>query len=220
MGTIFWQLNDTWPVASWASLDYGGGWKALHHAARRFFQPVHVAAIPDGGTLRLVMINDTDAAVDIVLSLSAITLSGERRALDRMAGSCPPDRAVALGRFDLAGLAEDQVLSWSFTASNGMTGFGHHVGDTYKALDLKPAGLTHAVTPSQDGGLIIDVTAKGLALFVMIESEVPGRFSDNLFDLAAGDRRHVLFTPDRPLKAGEVPRFTLYDLHSSQAAPG
>ena len=37
MGTLYWQLNDTWPVASWACLDHGGGWKLLHHMARRFF---------------------------------------------------------------------------------------------------------------------------------------------------------------------------------------
>ena len=40
MGTLYWQLNDTWPVASWSSLDYGGGWKLLHYMARRFFPPV------------------------------------------------------------------------------------------------------------------------------------------------------------------------------------
>ena len=48
MGTLYWQLNDTWPVASWASLDYGGNWKAMHYMTRRFFQPVAVAAIPSG----------------------------------------------------------------------------------------------------------------------------------------------------------------------------
>ena len=39
-GTIIWQLNDCWPVASWASIDYFGRWKALHYAAKRFFSPV------------------------------------------------------------------------------------------------------------------------------------------------------------------------------------
>src|SRR5690606_28227941 len=39
-GTLYWQLNDCWPVASWSSLDYFGRWKALHYAARRFFAPV------------------------------------------------------------------------------------------------------------------------------------------------------------------------------------
>lgn len=44
MGAIIWQLNDIWPVASWASIDYYGRWKALHYAAKRFFAPVMISA--------------------------------------------------------------------------------------------------------------------------------------------------------------------------------
>ena len=40
MGAVYWQLNDIWPGASWASIDYYGRWKALHYYARRFFAPV------------------------------------------------------------------------------------------------------------------------------------------------------------------------------------
>ncbi len=43
-GTLYWQLNDCWPVASWSSLEFGGTWKALHHAARRFYAPLLMSA--------------------------------------------------------------------------------------------------------------------------------------------------------------------------------
>ncbi|MGE9295472.1 MAG: glycoside hydrolase family 2 protein, partial [Puniceicoccales bacterium] len=43
MGALYWQLNDCWPVASWSSLDFGGRWKVLHYAARRFFAPLLVS---------------------------------------------------------------------------------------------------------------------------------------------------------------------------------
>ena len=43
-GTLYWQLNDCWPVASWSSLEFGGAWKALHHVARRFYAPLLVSA--------------------------------------------------------------------------------------------------------------------------------------------------------------------------------
>ncbi len=43
MGTIVWQLNDIWPVASWASIDYFGRWKALHYAEKRMFAPILIS---------------------------------------------------------------------------------------------------------------------------------------------------------------------------------
>ena len=43
MGAVVWQLNDIWPVASWASIDYYGRWKALHYAEKRFFAPVMIS---------------------------------------------------------------------------------------------------------------------------------------------------------------------------------
>ena len=48
MGTVIWQLNDCWPVASWASIDYYGRWKALHYYAKRFFAPVMLSCAEEG----------------------------------------------------------------------------------------------------------------------------------------------------------------------------
>jgi len=47
MGAIYWQLNDCWPVTSWASIDYFGRWKALHYGARRFFAPLRATLYVD-----------------------------------------------------------------------------------------------------------------------------------------------------------------------------
>ena len=48
MGAIYWQLNDCWPVISWASIDYCGRWKALHYAAKRFFRPLTLSCAEEG----------------------------------------------------------------------------------------------------------------------------------------------------------------------------
>jgi len=47
MGAVYWQLNDCWPVTSWASIDYYGRWKALHYGARRFFAPIRATVFLD-----------------------------------------------------------------------------------------------------------------------------------------------------------------------------
>ncbi|PYE27062.1 beta-mannosidase [Rhizobium sp. PP-CC-3A-592] len=214
MGTLYWQLNDTWPVASWSSLDYGGSWKAMHYMVRRFFQPVAVAAIPsdDGKTIALSMVNDTREAVSIEVQTFLVSLSGERRPLMAASGTCPADRAATLVELSAADIPEGMLLFWTFEASDGARGEGHHV-PTYKALDLEPSSL-HLTTAGQDGGIDVTVSAKGLALHVMIEADVAGRFSDNAFDLTAGTSRTVRFTPSTPGE-GPSPVFTAYDLQSS-----
>lgn len=58
MGAIIWQLNDIGPVASWASIDYYGRWKALHYAAKRFFAPVMISAEEEGELSQNPKINE------------------------------------------------------------------------------------------------------------------------------------------------------------------
>ena len=220
MGTIYWQLNDTWPVASWSSLDYGGRWKAMHYLVRRFFQPVAVAAIPseDGREIRFSLVNDTAAEVSVDLSISVLTMKGERKHLRDVQAMGAPDAAVTAAAIDAAAIPAGCLLAWRFTASNGMGGEGHFVPGTYKALELEPAGLSVVREYVEENGSIdLTVAAKGLALFVMIESETDGRYSDNAFDLAAGESRRIVFTPAKPLGRGELPEFRFYDLQSCQS---
>jgi|SRR5690606_22537258 len=113
-------------------------------------------------------------------------------------------------------LPPGDILFWTFTATNGMGGEGHHVPGTYKALDLEPPGLEMSVSPSGEGAFDILVQASGLALFVMIESDTPGRYSDNAFDLAAGESRNITFTSSTPTSSAPV--FRIYDLYSCQSA--
>lgn len=218
MGTLYWQLNDTWPVASWSSLNYGGSWKALHYMARRFFQPVNVVAIPseDGTSIPFSMVNDTLEELTVDMNLFAVTLDGERLPIRTATGTCPPDRAALLLTIDETEIPVDALLAWSFIASNGMSGEGHLALQPYKVLELQPSGLETSVAPLADGRFEIAVSATGLALFVMLEADCPGRFADNAFDLHAGMSRRVTFTPTTPLGDGQAPQFRTYDLQSCQ----
>ena len=48
MGTLYWQLNDIWPVASWSSIDSNGRYKALHYEAKRFYAPILISCKETG----------------------------------------------------------------------------------------------------------------------------------------------------------------------------
>ncbi len=64
MGTLYWQVNDNWPVASWSSIDYHGRWKALHYMAKRFFAPILISGVEDleAGTVEVHLTNDQRTA--------------------------------------------------------------------------------------------------------------------------------------------------------------
>jgi len=59
MGTLYWQLNDCWPVASWSSIDFFGNWKQLHHTVKEKFAPVIVATEDlENGATNIYVVND------------------------------------------------------------------------------------------------------------------------------------------------------------------
>ncbi|MFA9381057.1 MAG: glycoside hydrolase family 2 protein, partial [Acetanaerobacterium sp.] len=70
MGAIYWQLNDIWPVASWASIDYYGRWKALHYYAKRFFAPVMLSCEETGETTSRVSVVTEPSPIETSARLS------------------------------------------------------------------------------------------------------------------------------------------------------
>ncbi len=78
MGALYWQLNDLWPVASWSSIEYGGKWKLLHYAARRFFAPLSLVSFVKDSAAQVHLINDTDRALSGRVTISLIDFSGPR----------------------------------------------------------------------------------------------------------------------------------------------
>jgi beta-mannosidase len=77
MGSIFWQINDCWPVASWSSIDYYGRWKALQYYARRFYTPVLVSPRVDNGTLSVYVVSDKTEAEQAELHLRVMSFDGK-----------------------------------------------------------------------------------------------------------------------------------------------
>lgn len=61
MGTLYWQINDNWPVASWAGIDYYGRWKALHYMAAKFYAPVAVSIQKTQDSVSVWLENETFA---------------------------------------------------------------------------------------------------------------------------------------------------------------
>ena len=216
MGALYWQLNDTWPVASWSSLDYGGGWKLMHYMAKRFFQPVHVAAIPAGETLRFVAVNDTERAQQVEVELFAVSLDGaDTRPLATGGAVVGTDAALLLTEIETAHIAAGEILAYRWKAANGMAGGDVFSPLRWKHLDLRPANIRVA-TEVRGDRLVARLAAEAVAFFVTLEADRPGRFSNNAIALFPGHEAEITFTPAAGDAAGTT--LTVRDLHSSYTA--
>lgn len=205
MGALYWQLNDTWPVCSWASLDYGGGWKLLHHMARDFFAPVMVTALPqDDGSVTL-MAHDDRGAGKLTVTARAVAMDGGLITL------CEKTVTVGTAATAVASVTIPQgamlVIDWT-GASEGRK---VHAPQPYKTYDLPDAALTFEATLDGDAWHLT-VSAPALALFVAVEADQPGQFSANAFDMLPGETRRITFTPS---DTATEPTFTLRDLASA-----
>src|SRR6476620_843935 len=78
MGSLFWQLDDCWPVASWSSIDYTGRWKALQYYARRFYADILVSPQEESGNLKIFVVSDRVRPVAAQLNLSLLDFEGKQ----------------------------------------------------------------------------------------------------------------------------------------------
>ncbi|NCF48383.1 MAG: glycoside hydrolase family 2 protein [Bacteroidetes bacterium] len=224
MGSLIWQLNDTWPVASWSSLDYGGGWKLLHHMARRFYAPVTVSTAPTKTGFQLTAVNDGVEEVLLKVRAEALACDGRLRLLGEVEIKVGIEAAVPV--LEVSDLAADEVLvmRWPVNMSAKLgknlaadMEYDHFAPIPYEMLPLEDPQIEISIarnvsSADQTGTFQIDLTAQKPAFFVAIEADCAGRFSDNGFLLIPGEERRISFTPDDETAK---PVFKLRDLHSA-----
>jgi beta-mannosidase len=201
-GTLYWQLNDCWPAASWSSIDYYGRWKALHYAARRFYAPVLLSVEDDGTRMGLTVTSDLIEPWAGEVRWSLESLSGEVLLAGRESVKAAPLDAAQVGVIDFGEQVSEanqrEVIFvcelWQEDRRLALTVTPFIPN---KHLALADPGLTAEVSPTDEVSAAITVRGESLARFV--ELSVEGAdviFGDNYFDLPAG--RTATITCDLP----------------------
>ena len=217
MGALYWQLNDTYPVASWSSIEYGGRWKLLHSLAKNFFAPVNVVAIPDkdNAFIDLIGIADSlDAAPLIGEAVWMSTLGAERSAAV-FSAEVPSDRALLLARI-ANDASPDEFLVFSWNEGSQMRR-DHFTVQPYKRLPLQNPGLQVKVSEAGEGRWRFHIRAENPAFFVALETAAEGVFSDNAVMVLPGAPVDLIWTP-RGAVTDPREGLTVRDLWSSYRA--
>jgi beta-mannosidase len=200
-GALYWQLNDCWPVVSWASIDYDGRWKALQYAACRFFAPVALSLEDDGSRVGVYVANDTPAPWQGQVRWSLETLAGEGVESGQEAVAAAPMAATRVRAFNFAPQLGQHGRSSLVFVAELWQGEARQAGQRLacqvvtfapeRQMVLPDPGLT-AQVQARDGVLEITVSTRALARFValsLLGADVV--WSDNYFDLPAGRTARV-----------------------------
>jgi beta-mannosidase len=196
MGTLYWQLNDCWPVASWSSLDSDGRWKALHYLARHFYAPLLVSGVEnlESGTVEFHLTNDQRQERGGFLYVELTTADGAL--IDDFTvrvDNIPAGQNVPVGEWDLrkelAQHGARNLLLWLWWQEGEevyATNLVYFVRP--KHLELLDPQLELSVEDLGNGRANVTVTTRKPALFVWLELvSADGRFSDNFFHLPEGE---------------------------------
>lgn len=202
LGAIIWQLNDIWPVASWASIDYYGRWKALHYAAKRFFAPVMISAEEEGElsqnpkineyhpaplekSFRLNVCNETlrDVTGEVVWALR--TPDGAIVRQNQQTLTIPAMSAKWLDKVDCADASlTGHYVSFAFVVDNVAVSEGTCIFCAPKHFEFVDPRLT-----VETRGDTLVVTSHAYAKQVWLESEDADLLlDDNAFDMNPGTK--------------------------------
>jgi beta-mannosidase len=223
-GTLYWQLDDCWPVASWSSIDYYGRWKALHYFARRFYAPVLLSVRDEPPRMALHLTNDLTKDWSGTVRWSLETLAGEALEADEQPVTAAPLSSAPIASLDFADRLDREarrgaVLVTELAHGDERRALAVHPFVPSKHLDLVDPAV-RADARCDGDRVVVRLKARSLARFVEVTlSGAPDVvFSDNYFDLPAGRDVEIAcavppgWTPDRAQGAIEVR--SLYDTYA------
>ena len=219
MGTLYWQFNDCWPVISWSSIDYGGNWKALHYAARKFFSPILVSIRDLDDKIEIHVINDQHHEVESRIRLGLFNLNGDILFKDSSEIKVEPFSSTIYRAFDkndfLSGI---DLCATVFRAELFVGGRvlsrAHQFFKRPKYLSIPSPEFDYKIERVL-GKYVITIKSKSFLCQVhLISIKVRGVFSDNYFEMLPGEVQMIDFEPseNEELKKSELIIRTLYEL--------
>ncbi|HLP15033.1 MAG TPA: glycoside hydrolase family 2 protein [Bacteroidota bacterium] len=202
MGSLYWQLNDCWPVASWSSIDYYGKWKALHYAAKKFFAPVLIAPKIEEDSVKFHIVSDEPESVWGDVSIVLREFSGKILFVTTYPVTMRANTSrvcATLPKHELLGTADERrvVLVSRFTTLAGLKAENFSYFVPPKDLELEVPAYTITSKPMKNG-FELSIFSSTLAKHVHLTCpDVDGFFSDNYFDLLPNEIKTLTFATDQ-----------------------
>ena len=194
MGTLYWQLNDSWPVVSWSSIDYYGNWKAMHYQAQRSFAPLALNAIEEEGVVNIYGLSDQlDGLSNLSLEYEVVDFMGkvqDKGIFSNLGLSANTSALLAKYNVDES-LKDHTYLNLRLKQKGKLLVEDQYFFNYTKDLNLPNVELKVKSKKIKDG-VELTLSSKTLVKDLFIETPVQGaRFTDNFFDLLPGKKKTI-----------------------------
>ncbi|MBN1406978.1 MAG: glycoside hydrolase family 2 protein [Calditrichaceae bacterium] len=191
MGSLYWQINDCWPAASWSSIDYYGRWKALHFFAKKAFNPVLISPDFDGENIYVHVISDLQEALNCSIVLELLDFTGNKIWINEQTAGLRENDNQIVFKSRLNEILKDKkknnvVMHCACYQKDRLLSENRLYFDRTKNLDLPKPEIKidlYNIKSGYEISLISNMLVKNLFLSHGDEAVF---FSDNYFDLIPG----------------------------------
>ncbi len=221
MGSLYWQLNDCWPVASWASIDYYGRWKALQYYARRFYADLLVSPYLHDGVVDTYVVSDDMKSQTMELSVRVMKFDGTLVSSETKQIAVRPLSSTMVSSGKQADLLRGADARGSFAVYELKTADGALV--SRNAIYFAAAKDESLPRPVIEGDIkadgrdfVVSLRSSALARDVYISfGDIEAKYSDNYFDLLPGEEKQVRVSSAGGLEAlrGKMTVVSLVDAY-------
>eukprot|EP00027_Filamoeba_sp_ATCC50430_P010404 CAMPEP_0168558112 /NCGR_PEP_ID=MMETSP0413-20121227/9793_1 /TAXON_ID=136452 /ORGANISM="Filamoeba nolandi, Strain NC-AS-23-1" /LENGTH=326 /DNA_ID=CAMNT_0008589205 /DNA_START=112 /DNA_END=1088 /DNA_ORIENTATION=- len=202
MGAIYWQLNSIWQAPTWSSLEYGGRWKMMHYAVKKFFAPVLISSFENpAGMFNVHVSSDRTEPLSATVVIDLWSWTGNKLNTINLTSSIPPLSSASVYTSNI----DDMILNYCNSRSECFVSlrcidsaknqvlssnefFLSELSDVY--LEDPKIQLTNVVAINSTLAQVT-VSSSFPAPYVFLQTSISGRFSDNAFLLLPGSENAV-----------------------------
>ncbi len=191
MGSLYWQINDCWPVASWSSMDFYQRWKALQYFARDAYKNSIITSVEENGKISIYGVSDLMNIEKGILTMKVIDFKGNTLWEKAVKTQLPANNSAVIFEADSTAFfgkidRTKNMLVTTFESGKKVVDTDYHYFTKVKNLDLPNPGLRMDINETPDA-YSVTIHAENLAKNLFLTStNTEVQFSDNFMDILPG----------------------------------
>ncbi len=196
MGSLYWQINDCWPVTSWSSIDYYGKWKALHYTTKRAFQNLLISYDNKKDTIDVFVVSDTLKNINATLKISLFDFDGNELKQWEKEILVVGNHSKKYIQLPKSVFLNDKTSKNVFLHAELLSG-GNTLSENtfylspYKVLNFRNPGLHYSIKENEYEFEVL-LSTERLAKDVFLSTGSTFNFSDNYFDILPNSQKTVI----------------------------